>query len=117
MAAAVAAMRDRACARCGKYEACWSRLFVRMYREFVDVLAMPEIHPEADETSLPDGLVERFTRQSRVLQAARELAQGAHAAMEKADAVESGRPGLASSGPGRGVADAVISAGGGGAAA
>lgn len=92
MAAAVAAMRDRACARCGKYEACWSRLFVRTYREFVDVLAMAEIHPEADETSLPDGLVERCTRQSRVLQAARELAQGAHAAMEKADAVGVGGP-------------------------
>jgi hypothetical protein len=78
MAAAVAAMRDKACTRCGKYDACWTKLFVRTYREFVDVLAMAELYIDADETYLPGGLAERCTRQSRLLGAARELVNGAH---------------------------------------
>ncbi len=76
MAAAVAAMRDKACTRCGQYDACWTKLFVRTYREFVDVLAMAEIYPDADETYLPNGLSERCTRQGKLLGAARELAGG-----------------------------------------
>ena len=92
MAAAVTVVRRRACERCPKFNVCWHKMFVRTYREFVDVLAVSELCPDADDECLPQGLSERCARPSRVVAAAHEYRRGSSACESSSATMGIGAP-------------------------